>query len=363
MRKVVLYSQGVLFIGLILFVGGLSLALAGSYKASDDGGWSDGQQASVYEKHYDKQLPVRDMGINVWAAIEYVLFKEGRSGVVVGNSDWLFSSEEFKYYSNSDDMTQKNLAIISSVSKQLKKNNIKLVMAVIPAKARVYEEHISSTQPSIQANLRYKFLMTWLSDNNVTAIGLLDPLVEAKRIKPTYLRTDTHWTPWGAEIAAEIMANKITIIQPDLLGNIEYVSSLQTQKSHSGDLMSYIPLGDSLDWLGPQPEKITEVRTNKVESGEEEPLNLFDSEPVASIALVGTSYSANPSWNFLGFLKEKFGSDILNFAQEGKGPFEPMVEYLASAEFRDQPPKLVVWEFPERFLPVANPDAVYAAIN
>ena len=46
-------------------------------------------------------------------------------------------------------------------------------------------------------------------------------------------------------------------------------------------------------------------------------------------------------------------ADLINYAKEGKGPFRPMLELLRDEGFRD-PPQLLVWEFPERYLPMAS---------
>jgi alginate O-acetyltransferase complex protein AlgJ len=49
-------------------------------------------------------------------------------------------------------------------------------------------------------------------------------------------------------------------------------------------------------------------------------------------------------------LEIALGRDVLNVAAEGKGPFQPMSDYLRSDTFKSTPPKLVVWEIPERFV-------------
>ena len=38
-----------------------------------------------------------------------------------------------------------------------------------------------------------------------------------------------------------------------------------------------------------------------------------------AVGLVGTSYSANPNWNFVGALKEALHSDVVNYAEDGHG--------------------------------------------
>ena len=72
------------------------------------------------------------------------------------------------------------------------------------------------------------------------------------------------------------------------------------------------------------------------------------------MALVGTSYSAGEAWDFAGALREALGADVLQAAQEGEGPFEPMSDYLEDDAFLQTPPRLVVWEIPERYLPVED---------
>ncbi|MBX9755308.1 MAG: alginate O-acetyltransferase, partial [Pseudomonadaceae bacterium] len=81
--------------------------------------------------------------------------------------------------------------------------------------------------------------------------------------------------------------------------------------------------------------------------------DLFSDSQVP-VALVGTSYSANPRWNFLGALRQALGSDVLNYAEDGHGPLLPMLKYLQSAGLKDSPPQLVIWEFPERYLPMSS---------
>jgi alginate O-acetyltransferase complex protein AlgJ len=70
--------------------------------------------------------------------------------------------------------------------------------------------------------------------------------------------------------------------------------------------------------------------------------------------LVGTSYSANPLWNFTGALQEAFGEDVVSYATPAHGPFLPMQEYLDSADFKARAPRLVIWEMPERYLPMRD---------
>ena len=105
----------------------------------------DGKWAKAVESHYDKEFPVKRLGTNVWAALDYLLFGEGRPGVIVGRNDWLFSDEEFKPVVNGEQNIADNLALVRGVRDQLARQNIKLVLAIVPAKSRLYPEYLDET--------------------------------------------------------------------------------------------------------------------------------------------------------------------------------------------------------------------------
>jgi alginate O-acetyltransferase complex protein AlgJ len=42
-----------------------------------------------------RAVPIKRLGTNLWAALDFKLFNEGRPGVVLGRDQWLYSDEEF----------------------------------------------------------------------------------------------------------------------------------------------------------------------------------------------------------------------------------------------------------------------------
>ncbi|HRC26994.1 MAG TPA: hypothetical protein PKX87_06150 [Alphaproteobacteria bacterium] len=113
--------------------------------------------------------------------------------------------------------------------------------------------------------------------------------------------------------------------------------------------MRYIPLGNTDVPGAPVADTLEIFSTSRQSGGKEGDAALFGDESLP-VALVGTSYSANPSWNFAGFLKEALKADLLNAADEGRGPFVTMDAYLKSKPFLETPPKVLIWEIPERYL-------------
>jgi len=117
-----------------------------------------------------------------------------------------------------------------------------------------------------------------------------------------------------------------------------------------GDLMSYLPKRGTTRRPLPAPEAVPGYGTY-ADSG----AGLFGSAEIP-VALVGTSYSAEPAWHFDGFLKRELGTDVLNLSESGNGPFKPMDAALSSGVLEANGVRLVLWEIPERYLRAGSGD-------
>jgi alginate O-acetyltransferase complex protein AlgJ len=149
-----------------------------------------------------------------------------------------------------------------------------------------------------------------------------------------FLRTDTHWTPEGAQIAAEALAKTIAEKAP-LSGEPQHFVTEPAEKvTHKGDLRLFLPLDPLFENLMPKTEPLQKRNTVAAQDQAGGDDALFANTEVP-VALIGTSYSANPNWNFVGALKQALNSDVVNYAE-------------------DSPPQVLIWEFPERYLPVNN---------
>ena len=158
-----------------------------------------------------------------------------------------------------------------------------------------------------------------------------------------FLRTDTHWTPEGARAVAQAVAPQINSATST---RTEYSTQSGTPEAYKGDLLAFLNLGIFAGPLGVEPDTVTPYQTAPISSGG---LDLFGETSVAA-TLVGTSYSALPEWNFVGFLQEASSTDIISKAQLGLGPFVPMQTYIDELRSGEPIPEVVIWEIPERYL-------------
>jgi alginate O-acetyltransferase complex protein AlgJ len=300
----------------------------------------NGQWTSKFEPNFTEAFPGYETVRVWWGQLDYALFKEGRKGVVIGKDNWLFTSEEFEHGRKSEENFEKHLNFTLKTAEQLKALNIPLVIALLPAKARVYQDKIKLPQ-NHQGN--YDRILKSLQERSFLVVDLL-PTLQAD--PATFLRTDTHWSPLGAKLAALKIADFVVQnCQGCIEFNQDFINLRTGEKDHAGDLLRYVPIGSmQADINKPDRLEMFELRS-PVTSGA---VDLFGDTQIP-VTLIGTSYSANPDFHFAAFLKEALKSDVLNMADEGLGPFVTMQKWMESDEFKNQTPRLVVWEIPERY--------------
>lgn len=310
-----------------------------------------GTWSPVFEKSLGDALPISQPVRNFWGRTEFILFREGRSGVLIGQDNWLFTDEEFSCLSHAKQNFEQNLQYISEVQKIMSGKNVKLVVAVIPAKARFYQTYLGVNRMTDCRKNIYKDIMSYLLQNKIESVDLLQAFNSAENRDSLFLRTDTHWAPEGARVAADAIAKSVSnafLSTLEALPHKDYLTRLGEQKEHRGDLTRYTPGVTELDLSS---DKLITLQTEQnidpaqVQSDD---LGLFGDD-TPKLTLVGTSYSANVLWNFAGYLKEYIKADVLNMADEGLGPFTVMNKYLESKAWKDSPPSIVIWEIPERY--------------
>lgn len=302
-----------------------------------------GEAMVTYEKeNLDAKVPWRDASVNLWGGLNYHLFGEARDGALIGHDGWLFTTEEYQTAPGDARELRTKLAYIQQVRDELKTDGAQLVVALIPAKARVYADKTAVPVPA-QTDALYQSTRFNLEKAGIRTPDLLSAFEKARSRTDVFLKTDTHWTPAGAALAATTIADAVKDLGVELPA-ATYAAQTQPITSRAGDLTRYVPGAPLTD----QVQAVTYTRTDEGGGG------LFGDEGIA-VTLVGTSYSAETKdnvWHFDGALANALGTEVLNMAREGKGPIVPMREYLVSQERKDNPAQVVVWEIPERFLRV-----------
>ncbi len=297
-----------------------------------------------FETVFRETLPINTANKGLWGRAEYALFHQGRKGVVIGTEGWLFTDEEFSCPRHAEQSLADNLAFIDNTRKVFSGKNIRLAIVLIPAKVRVLSEQTGiNNLPPCRKTL-YADVRASLIKKGIAVTELLSVMQSFSSLKSLYLKTDTHWSPTGARLSAQETSKLVYAEFKDLSLNFDpFSSQAKDVKILKGDLTVYMPGVSILS------ESFTSYVSDVSVSSTDTARNLFGDD-VPSVTLVGTSYSANPNWNFEGFLKEALKTDVINMADQGLGPLVVMDKYLQSDAWKNNPPRLVVWEIPERYL-------------
>lgn len=322
---------------------------------SPDLPWIEGEWGVAYEDALDAEVFLHDLGVDTWGIVEWALFRTGRPGVIVGEDGWLYTSEEFATYVDDAGVVQHNARVVGDVRAAMASKGVRLVVALVPAKARVEAEHLGRYRVPAEAAARPGAFSAALQAAGVEVVDLASALSAARAEGDVFLHTDTHWTPFGARVAARAIGAALRAgTPPDWLGSATVTATPGTPAPHAGDLLRYIPLGPLQERLGPKPDTLATPTVSVATGG-----GLLD-EVTIPVALVGTSYSDDPRWGFVGALQQELGADVLNAAAEGQGPFVSMMKYLENEAWTATPPQLVVWEIPERYLGKKDELSAYA---
>lgn len=340
MRMIERYA-GVFLICLMALTGSVTLMRA-SVDLSAGSNLADGSMQQDLELSFDAALPHRDLSLHVWNAVRFLVFGETERGALAGEDGWLFTDEEFAAGPDDAENLMARIAEIITVSEELSSQGMTLIVALLPDKARVYpEKHGYARAPLVDD--RYQTARSALLGAGIETPDLRAALSDARTTAPSFLERDTHWTPHGARIVAQTLARSLSAFD---LATTPFEIEQKASITHRGDLIGFVETGWFADPLGLTAETLDQVDVFPMAGS----IGLFDDPLPVSVALVGTSYSADPKWQFADFLKYEAQLDLINDAQVGRGPFAPMRDFINSLDDDAEGFSVVIWELPERYL-------------
>ncbi|SHJ01414.1 alginate O-acetyltransferase complex protein AlgJ [Palleronia salina] len=336
--KTIRYSVPILFLGYAVVV---NLAIFGEGLPGEvEGDVVTGRAALSLDGLYGQAQPHRETAVGLIGAARYALIGEGRDGVTAGEDGWLFSDEEFQRATTPEIATATR--IIEEVEAELDALGSELTVVPVPAKIDIYRDR-GDAEAGAAMEEQYRAFRAALQEAGVESVDTRPALADVDG-DPVFLTRDTHWTPAGAADVAEAVAGSEKISR----GDKEFAKVPARPEEFIGDLVSFVTTDDFAPRVGLGPERVTPYVAEEADATEG---GIFasDDDPIDTV-LVGTSYSANEAWSFVPALKIALGRDILNLAEEGRGPIAPMRDVLSDPAFADAPPAHVIWEFPVRYL-------------
>ena len=303
----------------------------------------EGRSTGALEKQLDQKMPARSALIGAANSVRYLLTGSGGDQVRPGKDGWLFLTEELRFDADGNANLKARAELLGAAARSLQSQGVKLIVALVPDKARVHANKLANGQYPAYNSSRYADALSAFQLQGVITVNLLQPLAQAAARGEVYYRTDTHWNQAGAQVAAEAIASAIKQL-PVELEKTSFSSKSSAPVERPGDLIRLMGLADTAKLLGLQPDMEAPVVTQQssVESA-----GLFGDSAVP-VVLTGTSYSLRA--NFVGHLQQALSAKVLNAAKDGGGFLQATAAYLKNDAFSQATPRVLIWEVPERVL-------------
>ena len=249
-------------------------------------------------------------------------------------------------------MDQRTIAQLGRLTEVLAENGTTLVYVTIPAKSQAMAKYLPDHAADYgfdpeMAEMIYTDIITRMSAVGIVAPDVMTALQNVKGDERAFFGADFHWTSEGARAAAEAIgaAIKAHPAYAEVTPTTFASKPIGKQVAFSGMRRSL----QSFCKTALPPTETMAFKTSPVAGAEGDvgALDIFAGSGAAVPAvLIGTSFSDSPINNFVGFLAEYTGLDIVNYAITGGNQFGAMTSYLTSDEFHDARPRFLIWENP-----------------
>lgn len=264
-------------------------------------------------------------------------FLESFTTLTQGRDGWLFRSDDLRTTFGPDADGYRELKRFTAA---LKRRGVDLVAVYQPTRGMLHKDKLpkalQKTYSADTARFSYALTLKRFRDIGMVVPDLTQLIGEGGE-QPYFFRGDHHWTPYGAQRTAQVVAAAIK-----QLPSYQAMNKTQFTTERTGILMKKGTMYKAAMLIcgpGYAEQYVDRFTTTSAGGGD-----LFGETEVPPITLVGTSNS-DSAYNFAGFLSEYLGVDILNAAIAGGRHDGALLQYLPSEEFQKKPPKIMIWEF------------------
>ena len=316
---------------------------------------ANGDTTSAVSKFLQRDMPFADALVTADRVFGWVAVGDLGPRVRKGCDGWLFLSDERVVHPRRDEVFPARLGMIERVARFLESRGIALVVVPVPDKWRVEARHLCGIQrPHVLADRLQKF-EAGLGAHHIRVVDILTALraLDGER----YYRTDTHWNERGARRAAEAIAAALRGWGLAPAAQLTFEVTAEPEREHVGDLIRLAGLDRVPGSMRPRGDLESPVR---IKQTPKQAVGILDEVAAPEVSVIGTSYSRRGG--FIGFMSLALEAPVANMAQDGGGVFTAAIDYFKNPAFTETPPRVIVWEIPERLLdgPLADSEQIWA---
>ncbi len=205
-------------------------------------GWVGAQKfIAGFDKYYGDHFGFRTQLIRWEHAWKHDLFHESSfPSVLLGKNNWLFysegqpSSDGVRFESGQLKEWQ---SLLECRRDWLAKRGIRFIFVIAPDKQSIYPEYLPEWMVKTGPATKLDQLVAYMKANSTVKILDLRPaLLQAKKLRPTYLLTDTHWNQYGAFIGYQELVRTLSHDFPGMEPSSFRAYNLEMRDQPVGDL-------------------------------------------------------------------------------------------------------------------------------
>jgi alginate O-acetyltransferase complex protein AlgJ len=262
---------------------------------------------------------------------------------VVGKDGWLFPVWDRVSEADPGQVRQ-TAQVIGQAIGILKSAGLDTAIMLIPSKGRTYRQFLpNDLRVAPDTDRRYSAVLNELRRPGAILADLDTPFRAKASSVQLFFKSDTHWTPMGAELAAVEVAKAIGPTMPRSSRPGTHVTTLVNKTHARGDLVRNLPDAQRASY-GPEPYQIRDIVNA---AGQ----NALIADDTSDITIVGNSYM-EPKYGFQPILSNQLSRPVSLFWKPNNvGPFSTLLQYVSSDSFRQQRPKVIAWTHLEFDIP------------
>lgn len=308
--------------------------------------------------------PAQDFAAAVKAALDKA-HDDSAFAIRGGAPGWRFLVNELKHLQHGDigaaDLKSINaegtdpVPVIAQYNNDLKALGVELLLVPVPPKASIYPEKLTG-HPSVAPSLGgfYKKL----ASAGVEVLDLETAFKKSKAAAPDkqlYCATDSHWSPYGAQLAASLVAAKFQGRKELIEDQLRDLVKLKEEQLHiHGDLLS------EAEKAGAPQETLPMERTGVATSPSGTEVSSVDSVDYSPLLVMGDSHCQvfrrggamhATCAGFIDHLITDLSLPVQEFSTQASGGEGPRME-IARRTVKEpdfwKKKKIVVWLFSAR---------------
>lgn len=284
---------------------------------------------------------------------QFAWLREGGSKLAFGQDGWYFYKPSVNYLLNRPGHVEDPLPAIVDFRDQLAARGIQLLVMPVPNKESIYPDRLAAGATPPAGNLAppTRDLLERLKAAHVDVVDLFTAFREARQPGgaasevPLYLAQDTHWSPTGMKLAAQVAARRLCELGWLQPGTLDYTERA-VATNRLGDIVRMLQ-APSIE-RAVAPEAVTCQQVFRRDTGA-----LFQEDPSAELLVLGDSFQriyqrdTPEAAGFIAHLAKELKQPLMGLVNDGGGSTlvrEELRNRLSALKYK----KVVLWEFVER---------------